>query len=74
MVEVISAASGQWWWRCHSAEGGDNTPADQPRFSSRSDAESWVGEFWQNLADSGVASVSLLEGDQVVYGPMSLNA
>jgi hypothetical protein len=29
---------------------------------------------WAELAEQGVASVSLHEGDRLVYGPMSLSA
>jgi hypothetical protein len=47
--------------------------ADQ-RFANQGDAESWVGEFWRELAEEGVASVVLHEHDRVVYGPMSLEA
>lgn len=44
------------------------------RFATQADAESWVGEIWEELAEEGVAAVTLLEGDRVVYGPMSLSA
>ena len=44
------------------------------RFASQADAESWVGETWTELADEGVASVTLFEGERAVYGPMSLSA
>ena len=50
------------------AEGG------RQEFPTRSDAESWVGECWADLAEEGVASVVLFEGDREVYGPMSLAA
>ena len=43
------------------------------RFPSQADAESWVGEAWQDLLGQGVDQVSLLEDDRVVYGPMSLH-
>lgn len=41
-------------------------------FSSQSDAETWLGERWRDLADSGVASVTLLADDNTEYGPMDL--
>ena len=47
--------------------------ADQT-FPSQGDAESWVGETWQELAEAGVAQVTLFEADREVYGPMSLSA
>ena len=33
-----------------------------------------MGEIWSDLAELGVAAVTLLEADRVVYGPMSLSA
>ena len=50
-------------------------PADgRQEFPTRSDAESWLGEEWAELAEQGVASVTLFEGERRVYGPMSLAA
>lgn len=66
-----------WWWRLQDAAGAEVAVsaeyADQ-RFASQSDAESWVGEYWRELAEQGVAAVVLNEVDRVVYGPMSLSA
>jgi len=62
-------------WRLESSDGSVVTPpgvADD-RFPSQADAESWVGEAWADLLGEGVDQVSLLEGDRVVYGPMSLH-
>ena len=66
-----------WSWRLHGAAGEDASVEDgyaDQRFLTQADAEAWVGEVWADLADQGVASVTLLEGDRVVYGPMSLAA
>jgi hypothetical protein len=62
-------------WRFESSDG---SPVVRPgvgseRFPSQADAESWVGEAWQDLLADGVDQVTLLEGDRVVYGPMSLH-
>ena len=62
-------------WRFESSDG---SPVSRPsgasdRFPSQADAESWVGEAWQDLLAEGVDQVTLLEGDRVVYGPMSLH-
>ena len=66
-----------WWWRLENAAGDEVTVegelADQ-RFASQADAESWVGEFWSELAAEGVDGVTLFEIDRQVYGPMSLKA
>ena len=43
-------------------------------FPSQSDAESWLGEQWRVLTDSGVEAVTLLHEGTAVHGPMSLRA
>ena len=62
-----------WHWRCLDAAGSEVERADDPRFPSQGDAETWVGEVWRDLREEGVESVVLLEGDREVYGPMSLS-
>lgn len=62
-----------WWWRLHDGDG-NVVEGDRAEFPTRSDAESWLGESYPDLAEDGVASVTLLEGDREVYGPMSLEA
>ncbi len=72
-----TAAERPWWWRLDDAAGGVVEASEDlagQRFVSQADAESWVGETWTELADEGVASVTLFEGDRAVYGPMSLSA
>lgn len=65
-----------WWWRAETSEGAEVTitgeHADQ-RFASQSDAESWVGEVFGELAEQGIDAVVLFEGERRVYGPMSLH-
>jgi hypothetical protein len=55
-----------WSWRY---EGADGKPAEGPNetFSSQADAESWIGQTWRDLAESGVTTVVLVEGDRVEY-------
>lgn len=65
-----------WHWRYEDAEGAEVDPPGAPAaesFTTRSDAETWLGETWRELLDSGVAQVSLFDGDRPVYGPMSLS-
>ena len=72
-----SPAERPWFWRLEDASGAEvSVPADFAgrRFPSQADAESWVGEIWSDLAELGVAAVTLMEADRVVYGPMSLSA
>ena len=38
----------------------------------QSDAESWLGETWRELAAAGIAQVTLFEDGTLVYGPMPL--
>ncbi len=66
-----------WWWRLEDASGAEVTVEGElaaQRFISQADAESWVGEFWAELASEGVDGVTLFELDRQVYGPMSLHA
>jgi hypothetical protein len=72
-----TAAERTWWWRLEDVAGGEVEASEDlagQRFVSQADAESWVGETWTELADEGVASVTLFEGERAVYGPMSLSA
>ena len=64
-----------WSWRYEKSDGTTTTgpsSADQS-FPTQSDAETWIGEAWRELLDSGVDQVVLLEEERVVYGPMSLH-
>ncbi len=68
--------SEQWTWTYADADGAPVTgdPTTGSPFPTQSDAESWFGEVWHDLADAGVASVTLHRDGAVVYGPMSLEA
>jgi hypothetical protein len=64
-----------WTWRVETSGGEPaELPFDVPEFPTQSDAESWVGEVWRDLAGAGAEQVVLLEDNRVVYGPMSLAA
>mgnify|MGYP001259419494 CR=1 FL=1 len=58
-----------WTWRYHGEDGAPTEAAEPPAesFTSRGDAESWLGENWAELAETGVATVTLVEGDREVY-------
>lgn len=67
-----------WSWRMLDDTGGKvaapapaalDAPGD---FSSQSDAETWLGEHWRELARAGVATVVLFEGARAASAPMSL--
>jgi hypothetical protein len=59
-----------WNWR-YDGEN-DSDAAKSESFPSQSDAESWLGEQWRDLAAGGVAQVSLFHDEDKVYGPMPL--
>jgi hypothetical protein len=62
-----------WTWRLEDAGGAEVSPAPPaPPHPNQSDAESWLGENWRELADAGVAQVRLFDGPDEVYGPMPL--
>ncbi len=63
-----------WSWRLETSDGATVDGVPSEKFPSQADAESWIGEAWQDLAGQGVDQVVLLEGDRQVYGPMSLHA
>ena len=67
--------SDAWTWTYADRDGGELTGTTMvaSAFPTQSDAESWLGQTWRELADAGVASVTLLENGNVVYGPMSLS-
>lgn len=55
-----------WHWQ-------PDTGTIDARFDSQAEAEAWLTEHYPDLQDDGVHEVTLLEGDRVVYGPMSLD-
>jgi hypothetical protein len=64
-----SSPAQPWHWE------GDRDPGDgslDQTFPSQGEAETWLGEFYPDLLDRGVRSVSLREADRLVYGPMVL--
>jgi len=81
MFRQPTPAERPWWWRLEDSSGAELALPDElrdeygdRRFTSQADAESWIGETWPQLSEAGVAAVTLLELDRVVYGPMSLSA
>ncbi len=60
-----------WTWNLEKADGTSVRTSEA--FDSRSDAESWVGESFQDLLEQGIDQVRLYDGDTEVYGPMSLH-
>jgi hypothetical protein len=64
-----------WTWRIDKTDGSEvSLGFEVPEFSAQGDAESWLGEVWRELADSGAEQATLFEDGRLVYGPMSLSA
>ncbi|MFE1955751.1 MULTISPECIES: hypothetical protein [Streptomyces] len=64
-----------WTWRFEKADGTEVAPAVEPEeFTTQGDAESWIGEYWKELAEGGADQVRLFEDTTEIYGPMSLHA
>jgi len=59
-----------WSWRYQDGQGQD-VPAPETvppeTFTTKGDAESWLGETWRDLLAGGVEQVALVEGDRVEY-------
>ncbi len=65
-----------WHWRLEDPTGAAIDPAsvdvEMQETDNQGDAESWLGEHWRDLLARGVATVTLFQGDEKVYGPMGL--
>ncbi len=63
-----------WTWRYETADGTvlEDPALPDERFTSRGDAESWLGETWRELREAGAERVTLLKEDSPTY-TMSLN-
>lgn len=62
-----------WTWRYETEDGNPLNGLPPRSFDNQSDAESWLGESWEELLAEGVHQVSLLHDDARIYGPMGLN-
>lgn len=61
-----------WIWRYESTDG--TQVGSSPDFENRGDAETWLGESFDELLDDGVDQVVLVNDGSEVYGPMGLAA
>lgn len=65
-------------WDLTLSATSDATPEDltaagfDRTFATRDEAEAWLGQVYVDLQDYGVESVTLVEGETTVMGPMSL--
>lgn len=65
---------GHFRWAYLDADGAPLTPDQAPTdpFPTQAEAEAWMGESWHHLVEAGVEAVVLWDGEDEVYGPMSL--
>ncbi len=56
----------QWTWVLQGATGESLDRPLSPTFTSRFDAEAWLGEHWRRLAVEHVVRAQLLDGDRPV--------
>ncbi len=64
----------QWVWEFLDAEERTLDRPLSPAFTSRVDAESWIGESWRDVAGQGVAAARLLQDGRPVAAPLPLRA
>jgi hypothetical protein len=62
-----------WTWRYEDVDGREVGGPESEDFGSQSDAETWLGQSWRELAEAGIAQVTLREGEENAY-TMSLEA
>jgi hypothetical protein len=67
-----------WTWQLEDPAGAPVDPAELgvevPECDNQGDAESWLGEAWRDLLERGIATVTLQQDGERVYGPMGLAA
>ena len=52
-------------WMLHDEAGGVLRSTET--FSSKEEAEAWMGDHWSELLDEGAESVTLRRGDESLY-------
>lgn len=66
-----------WSWNYVDRDGNviehPTDPCVTTIFPTQADAEAFVSDTWRELRRAGIGAVTLLDGDRVVYGPMSLD-
>jgi hypothetical protein len=68
-----------WFWSYgRDVDAAVDAPSDEALpersedFPAQADAETWLGQEFGALLESGIENVTLFENDREVYGPMSL--
>jgi len=61
-----------WTWRLRADDGSPAPDVSSPAFSTRFDAEHWLGAHWRDLAAQGVGSARLRHEGADVGAPLPL--
>ncbi len=56
-----------WTWAYFTVGGDAAAPAASEPFPTQADAESWLGESWRDLLESGVERVTLVQDGRESY-------
>ena len=63
-----------WWWSLVDPAGVELDIHDEaPEFTTRADAETWIGETYPRLRTLGVDAAVLHHGTKAVSAPLSLH-
>lgn len=62
----------RWEWQFLGGRDEELDRPVSPAFTSRYDAEAWLGEHWRAVASDGVASARLLHQGRAVAPPLPL--
>ncbi len=62
-----------WRW-LFADEAGVVVTVPETVFDTQEDAEGWLRDEFEELAEDGIATVTLMDGEHAVYGPMYLAA
>lgn len=67
-----------WSWEFIKSDGTKHADlpmefAQDNSFHSQADAETWIGEVFEDLLDVEVEEVNLMEDGKLIYGPMGLH-
>ena len=70
----VEAESAKWRWLFADEAGVAMSGPAVPEivFETQRAAEDWLGEEFEDLSAAGIATVTLMDGEHAVYGPMYL--
>ena len=72
-VDPMPAGESAPWCWLFADIAGVEVPGPAVAFRSQESAETWLTDNFSELSDAGITAATLLDGEHVVYGPMSLS-